>query len=163
MIVEAHVTRPTLMPGRGDHRHHGMTISVETLLADDQGWTALGRARSVKGNGTTTTSHGSQITEGFLVFRTRPFIERLRERCVVGGIERADALQGHHVSLDILSDEITGRRAKRLTDLFRNRYLPFARNPAGQSHLLLYSLRQRQSACRRKSSDLSSETFPDIG
>ena len=45
-------------------------------------------ALSVNGKGTIITSHGSEITEGLLIFRGGPFVECIGEGCMKSSVKR---------------------------------------------------------------------------
>src|SRR4051794_36889860 len=82
---------------------------------------------SAKGNGTTTTSQGSQITERLFVLRRIPFVQSRGERCVEGDVEGLDSLQHHFAVTDLIADQVPGREPQRPPNLARDLDLSVAR------------------------------------
>lgn len=78
---------------------------------------------SVKGKGTTTTSHGLEITECLFVFRGGPFVERIRESRMKCSIKGLDMLHCNDTVMNIIGDRVSGFHADSFTNFFWNGHL----------------------------------------
>jgi hypothetical protein len=69
--------------------------------------------RSLKGNGTTTTSHASEITKRLVVVDGTPFLESLGNSGVIRGVEWLRSSQDRLVVLHLVDNEVAGFQMKR--------------------------------------------------
>ncbi len=82
-------------------------------------------ALSVKGNGTTTTSHGSEITKRLFVLGGGPFVEGVGEGGVEGGVKGLDMLHCNDTVMNIVGDRVAGFQTDGFTNFLWNGYLTF--------------------------------------
>jgi len=94
---------------------------------------------SLKGNGTTTTSQASQITERLFVVDGPPFLEGLGDGGVIGGIEGLGAPQDGPAFFHLVCDKVARFEVKCHADFARNGDLAFAGESAGLLHSLLFT------------------------
>src|SRR5580658_286713 len=88
---------------------------------------------SVKGKGTTTTSHGSQVTERLVVFRRVPLVGHCGGKGAVPPRVKGFHLSNHNhpVLLELVCNYVACMHLQTFPDLLRNSYLTLRSNLAG--------------------------------